>query len=497
MRNLGFSGSAVVNVITKSGTNQYHGSAFEYLRNQITDATPFFASSNTPFRRNQFGGSFGGPVKRNKLFFFGNYQSTLFRTSSAGFTTAPTPKMLQGDFSELYDPSQGKDAAGNTYGQIYDPFSRVIRNGAVVSADPFPGNIIPRSRWDAVGAKMNEQQIWGAANRPGLDDNLYYLLRQAQTTHTADGRIDYNHSDKSRGFFRYSILRAFNDNSSNINQFWQSGQANSDTISQNMQVTHLYTFSANKVNEMRLGANLAPRITTSANSMDKDYNNMLGIKNGNLGDSVTRGLVEMNVDALHTVGRSGLGRVHQRNCPPVQRCVYLDQEPPQRETRRDCDAHPNTSADTIGGDSPRGTVSLQFFNDVVLGGRQTLRVPVGAFSARPLTPAARDSSPAIHTRRIGRMLSSCRMTGRCCQPHPQSRSPLRVLHAARRKVQPSGELHRQQTHRRDRQGPKPRHQSRLQRVEPAHRRGLDAGQGQDEHSRRLWPLVLAGYWSGR
>ena len=77
---------------------------------------------------------------------------------------------------------------------------------------PFAGNIIPRNRWDPVGAKMNDLKIWGVANRPGLEDNLYALLKQGQTAHAADGRIDYNHSDKSRGFFRYSILRGFNDN---------------------------------------------------------------------------------------------------------------------------------------------------------------------------------------------------------------------------------------------------------------------------------------------
>lgn len=354
----GFSGSAVVNVITKSGTNEYHGAAFEYLRNQITDARPFFAESNSPFRRNQFGGAFGGPVKHNKLFFFGNYQGTLFRTSRAGFTTAPTSKMTQGDFSELYDPSQGIDAAGNVTGQLYDPFSRVIRNGVVVSANPFPGNIIPRNRWDAVGSKMNDLKIWGVANRPGLDNNLYYGLRQGQTTHAADGRIDYNHSEKSRGFFRYSILRAFNENASDINQFWQSGEANSSTLSQNLQATHFYTFNGTMMNEFRMGANLAPRITTSANSMDQDYNNQLGIKNGNLGDAATRGLVEMNVDALHTVGDPDWvayikGTVLQANdsFTWVKSRHNIKLGGTVMHVR-------NTSADTIGGDSPRGTYNF-------------------------------------------------------------------------------------------------------------------------------------------
>jgi outer membrane receptor protein involved in Fe transport len=353
----GFSGSAVVNVITKSGSNEFHGAAFEYLRNQATDARPFFADSKTPFRRNQFGGAFGGPVKKNKVFFFGNYQGTLFRTSGVRLITAPTLKMTQGDFSELYDPSE-KDDAGNTSGQLYDPFSRVIRDGKVISATPFTGNIIPHSRWDAVGAQMNDLKIWGVANRPGLEQNLYALLKQGQTAHAADGRIDYNHSDKSRGFFRYSILRGFNDNSSDVNQFWQDGEANSTTINQNLQVTHFYSFTPAVMNELRLGANLSPRITTTTNSMDQDYNNQMGIRNGNLGDPATKGLVEMNVDALHTVGDPDWvafirGTVLQVNdsFTWVKNRHNLKFGGVIMHVR-------NTSADTLGGTSPRGTYNF-------------------------------------------------------------------------------------------------------------------------------------------
>lgn len=352
----GFSGSAVVNVITKSGSNEYHGAMFEYLRNQATDAKGFFAESKTPFRRNQFGGAFGGPIRQNKLFFFGNYQGTYFRTSGASFETAPTPLMTQGDFSELYD--EGVDAAGNPNGQLYDPFSRVFQDGQVVSATPFADNIIPKSRWDAVGVKMNDLKIWGVANRPGVDENLYALLKQGQTSHAADGRIDYNHSDKSRGFFRYSILRAFNDNESDINQFWQAGEANSSTINQNMQVTHLYTINPTMMNELRLGANLAPRITTDTNSMDQDYNNQLGLKNGNLGDPATRGLVEMNVDALHTVGDPDWVAFIRGTVLQVSDSFTWVKNRHNVKFGGTVMHVRNTSADTLGGTSPRGTFNF-------------------------------------------------------------------------------------------------------------------------------------------
>ena len=134
----GFSGSAVVNITTKSGGDDFHGAAFEFLRNEAPDALNYFAGGQpkTPFRRNQFGGAVGGPILKHKLFFFGDYQGTLVYTSSPQFTTAPTAKMLTGDFSELYVPGT-LDDAGNTYGQIYDPGSRVFdANGNVISATP-------------------------------------------------------------------------------------------------------------------------------------------------------------------------------------------------------------------------------------------------------------------------------------------------------------------------------------------------------------------------
>ena len=91
----GFSGSAVVNITTRSGSNQFHGAAFEFLRNEATDALNYFAvgEPKTPFRKNQFGGAVGGPILKDKLFFFADYQGSLLYSSSPAFTTAPTSRM--------------------------------------------------------------------------------------------------------------------------------------------------------------------------------------------------------------------------------------------------------------------------------------------------------------------------------------------------------------------------------------------------------------------
>ena len=163
----GFSGSAVINVVTKSGTNVMHGSVFEYLRNNASDANNYFATSSTPFQRNQFGGALGGAIRKNKLFYFGDYQGTRFRTNNTEFTSAPTSDMYAGNFSELYGLTP--PAGASNYGQLYDPFSRVFdANGNVISASPFPGNLIPASRFDPSAAKMDADQIFGVANLPGI-----------------------------------------------------------------------------------------------------------------------------------------------------------------------------------------------------------------------------------------------------------------------------------------------------------------------------------------
>src|SRR6185312_3851624 len=78
----GRGGGIIINVATKSGTNQYHGSAYEFLRNNKLDARPFFSNGTSPLKRNQFGASLGGPVRKDRLFFFGNYEG--YRQAATG-----------------------------------------------------------------------------------------------------------------------------------------------------------------------------------------------------------------------------------------------------------------------------------------------------------------------------------------------------------------------------------------------------------------------------
>ncbi len=126
----GNAGGGIVNIITRSGTNEIHGSAFHFLRNGNLNARQFFAPVQDALKRNQFGGSVGGPIKKDKLFYFGTYQGTRLRNTPAGLTQfVPTAAERSGDFSSLL-PGR----------QLIDP----------VSKTPVPGNLIPASRINSV-----------------------------------------------------------------------------------------------------------------------------------------------------------------------------------------------------------------------------------------------------------------------------------------------------------------------------------------------------------
>jgi hypothetical protein len=111
----GRSGGAVINATIKSGTNQFHGTAFEFLRNSALDARGFFEppdQAKAPFKQNQFGGTLGGPIKKNKLFFFGDYQGTRVSAATTRIVKVPLPAEINGDFSGILGDQVATDALG-------------------------------------------------------------------------------------------------------------------------------------------------------------------------------------------------------------------------------------------------------------------------------------------------------------------------------------------------------------------------------------------------
>jgi len=147
----GHGGGAYVNITSRSGTNEYHGQLYEFLRNDKLNANTFFNNrggvARAPFRYNQFGGAAGGPAIKNKLFWFFNWESFRQRNPATRFFTAPTDRQRAGDFSQTFDRN-------GRLVELYDPFSTRAGQGGAFTRDPLPANMVPQSRWDPVARNV-------------------------------------------------------------------------------------------------------------------------------------------------------------------------------------------------------------------------------------------------------------------------------------------------------------------------------------------------------
>jgi hypothetical protein len=198
----GRAGGGTINLVIKSGTNKLHGTAFEFLRNSAMDAKNFFdlpTGPTPPFKLNQFGGSIGGPVKRDRTFFFADYQGSRVRQAQTYISTVPTPAMTGGNFQTLgltmYDPATTRTNPANPAGLV---------------RDPFPDNIIPVARFNQTG--KNLVALYPVPNLPGIKSNYLNNPSRAATTDQMDVRVDHRLRDVDQLFARYSysLLRAYN-----------------------------------------------------------------------------------------------------------------------------------------------------------------------------------------------------------------------------------------------------------------------------------------------
>ncbi|MGH9663193.1 MAG: carboxypeptidase regulatory-like domain-containing protein, partial [Bryobacteraceae bacterium] len=185
---------AIINVTMKSGTNALHGTLFEFIRNEAVDARNFFdlpGQAEPPFKRNQYGFSVGGPIIRHKTFFLGDYEGSRIRESNTVNSTLPTPAMVNGDFSQLLP--------GTT---IYDPATYDASTG---TRQPFPGNVIPKARFDPIGAKL--ASFYPAPNKPGLSNNYLSNPPSNVDLDHFDVKVDHTFSEKDSIYTRFSYQR--------------------------------------------------------------------------------------------------------------------------------------------------------------------------------------------------------------------------------------------------------------------------------------------------
>ncbi len=282
----GRAGGALVVASIKSGTNQLHGSAFDFYRSNKWAANPNYsfpynalpAGPNPPYNRNQFGGSAGLPLIKDKLFIFGDYEGTRYQQpAGSGYDTVPTQKMRQGDFSELLDKVLASNGITNgqapfftTYfpncypnssvlnsvypatgslGQIFDP----------LTCAPFPGNIIPKNRLNPVSVNyLNAFPLPTRTDR--LIGNYFFQQTQVGKYNTFDTRLDWNASTSDQFFFRFSYDNTSSDQNSQLAQngtnppLNASGQQNY-LHGRGYDLGYTHTFSPRIVNEARIAYN--------------------------------------------------------------------------------------------------------------------------------------------------------------------------------------------------------------------------------------------------
>jgi hypothetical protein len=218
--------AAAVSAVVKSGTNQYHGSAFEFLRNAEMNARNFSAPRRDTLKRNQYGGTFGGPIKQNKLFFFTGYQGTKTRSDPADLTgIVPTAQMLAGDFSGCPTfPNL------NGYPGKQIPVSLFSAQAkAIVKLLPTTTNPCGQTPYGPV-AKLNDYQVLG--------------------------RVDYQISDRQQIFGRYMATAFLQPASYGFSKnLLDTAQGGLDNLAQAFTLGHTFLISPTTVNQFRTSAN--------------------------------------------------------------------------------------------------------------------------------------------------------------------------------------------------------------------------------------------------
>lgn len=185
-------GTNAISVATKSGTNSFHGTAWDFMKNNVFDARNFFAFTPPKLIHNQFGGLAGGPVIKNKTFFFVSYEGLRDRSQRYWLTTVPTAQMRTGNLSEIAAP-------------IFDPLSSHYNSDGVIVRTPFAGNQIPSNFIDPVSAMFLEW--YPQPNRPGTAANFYNDPPFGEAFNEYNIRIDHRFSDRDTLMGRFSQRR--------------------------------------------------------------------------------------------------------------------------------------------------------------------------------------------------------------------------------------------------------------------------------------------------
>lgn len=242
----GRSNAGIINVAMRSGTNNFHASAFEFVRNEIFNANDFFSNRahrpKPPFRFNQFGGTVGGPVVKDKLFFFAAYQGTLTRSHSTTLQSVPPLAWRTGDFSSLL--AQGV--------QLYDPTSVTGTSGGFPVRTPFANNQIPVNKQDPAAQKL--LQLYPSPNLPGDFLNYVIALGSKTNDHQGNYKMDFQATSKDTISGSWNIDDSANTNDPAFGNIGGGGPLPiNDFRGQNLGVSYTRTFSPTLLNTLAYG----------------------------------------------------------------------------------------------------------------------------------------------------------------------------------------------------------------------------------------------------
>ncbi|MBS1824224.1 MAG: carboxypeptidase regulatory-like domain-containing protein [Acidobacteria bacterium] len=249
----GRSGGGTINVVTKGGTNEFHGNGWEFFRNQDLLATDFFANSRGQgkgtFKYQMFGGTLGGPIRKNRTFFFAEYQASRNHVDGgAGVWTFPTVEQRRGDFSAT------RTADGSVV-NIYDPFTTQATPAGGFTRSPFPGNRIPTNRIDPVSAKIATfiPEPNRAGEGPARLFNFGYKDQNDVNVDQGSMRLDHRFSDRHNIFGRFTRTVTRINTPAILGTIADSGGDDQIQAYVNAVINGTYVFSPSRLFNYRFG----------------------------------------------------------------------------------------------------------------------------------------------------------------------------------------------------------------------------------------------------
>ena len=288
----GFTAGGVINLVTKSGTNQLHGALTYFVRNDAFDARRAYTAFKEPFRYHQYGGTIGGPVVlpkiyngKDKTFFFFNYEGWTNKRNRSNILSVPTEEQRAGNFSRLFDAT-GKQIV------LYDPNTTVANpSGSGFVRTPFAGNVLPTNRLDPVALKM--LQFYPTPNQAPTNaftnaNNWIGQVSEKRNMNQDSIKIDHKLTDRNQLFGRYLYYKHFNDNGFAASLPDPNVRQRLDNyLNYNAVISDTHSFTPTALNEFRVSA-ARQAFPFQAYSFGQDWPQKLGLPSSVPADTLPR-----------------------------------------------------------------------------------------------------------------------------------------------------------------------------------------------------------------